>query len=150
MALPPLASVAELEGWLGITASPVQRAEAILAAASTLVRTHSGRSWVDADGEPEEALSETQLEAAKTVVLAVTGRVWRNPSGLTQEVVGPFSRSIAAWAAMGLELTDSEKQMISVSDGIPGLASIRVVAPALASASRWADLDDLQQFDTDE
>jgi hypothetical protein len=149
MTLPSLATVDEFAAWMGVTIDNEERAEAILTAASTLVRSTSGRAWVDADGEPEDGLTETQSDAAHTVVLSVAERVWRNPQGLTSETSGPFSKSVAAWAAFGLELTETEKQMISLGSttGIPGLTSVRVVAPALARGSAmhenwfWEDWD---------
>lgn len=151
MALPPLATVDELIAWLGTGVGDGQRAEAILAAASTLVRSYSGRAWVDADGEPDADLTETQTDAAHTVVLQVAARVWRNPDGVTQEAAGPFSRSVAAWAAFGLMLTDDEKAMLSTgTNAIPGLASIRVVAPALARGSAVFDTAWWEDDDEDE
>lgn len=153
MALPALAELNELEDWLGVSiteARDAARAGAILAAASTLVRTHTGRAWVDADGDPEEGIDETKLAAVRQVVVQVADRVYTNPRGATQETAGPFSRSVAAWAAQGMSLTDDEKAMIGASTGgIPGLSSIRVVAPAAAAASRrdqWWWLDDEEEL----
>lgn len=121
------------------------RAEAILAAASTLVRTFTGRVWVDVDDEPDsdEPSYELEFDAAQTVVLIVSQRVYLNPSGTTQETTGPFSRSVAAWSAMGLALSDDEKEMLGGGqpDAIPGLSSIRVVAPAGTKASRTPHRD---------
>lgn len=140
MALPPLASVTDLSEWMGVdidAGQDVVRAGAILNAASTLVRKFSGRMWIDAAGEPEEDLSVTELEAAKTVTTTVAERVYRNPAGITQETTGPFSRTLAEWAALGLKMTPEEEQMISLPrSGIPGLTSVRVVAPAEASGTR--------------
>jgi hypothetical protein len=137
MALPAFATVEELAAWLGTSiADDDPRATAILAASSTLIRSHSGRVWVDGDG-PEEGLTETQQDSVKTVCLLVSARVWINPHGRTQEATGPFSHSVAGWAALGMELTETEKRMIGGSvSGIPGLSSVRVVAPIDASGSR--------------
>jgi hypothetical protein len=157
MALPALAELHELEDWLGVSitdARDAARAGAILAAASTLVRTHTGRMWVGVDEEgaavPEEGIDETKLAAVRQVVVQVADRVYNNPRGATQETAGPFSRSVAAWAAQGMSLTDDEKAMIGASTGgIPGLSSIRVVAPAAAAASRrdqWWWLDDEEEL----
>jgi hypothetical protein len=145
MALPPLISTDDLGTWMGVVVADEDRAEAIISAASTLVRTYAGRMWVDAAGEPEEDLTETQLDAVYTVVKLVAERVWNNPRGITQESTGPFSRSVAAWAAHGMVLTADEKAMLGGTgqDGIPGLSSIRVVAPVMATATRhfpfWDD-----------
>lgn len=147
MALPSLATADELVTWMGDTELNEDRAEAILAAASTLIRVHTGRVWVDDDG-PED-VDEIKLEAARTVCLTVAERVYNNPKGVTQEAAGPFSRTIAAWAALGLALTDDEKGMLTTSSqGIPGLSSVRVVAPAHASGvprmSAWWDEDEVE------
>lgn len=149
MALSPLAAFDDLEAWMGRPVSNYPRAEAILSAASTLVRTHTGRLWVDAEGNPEDGISEIKLQAAREVVVMVADRVYNNPRGTTQETAGPYSRSVAAWAALGMSLTDSEIAMLggSLEGGIPGLSSVRVVAPAAASGSRhyrypWWDESD--------
>lgn len=139
MPLPSLASVSDLAVWLGETVTDHARAQAYLHAASTCVRSHTGRAWVDADGEPEASVSVTRLDAAKTVVLMVTSRLWHNPQGLKQTTTGPFS---STFDTSGLELTDFEKSILAepVSGGIPGLTSIRVEAPSRAAGvprSRW-------------
>lgn len=150
MALPPIVSADDLATWMGVeTIDNEDRAEAILSAASTLVRTFGGRAWVDADGEPEVDLTETQVDAVKTVVKLVAERVYQNPRGVTQQSTGPFSRSVASWAAFGLSLTDDEKVMLGGTgqDGIPGLSSVRVIAPAMASGTRhypWWDDDEVE------
>lgn len=113
MALPPLATIDDLTAWLGSEPSNEDRAEAILAAASTLVRSHTGRTWVGADGEPNTDLTADDLEVAKTVVVTVAARVWTNPNGTTQQTAGPYSQSVAAWAALGLELTKTEKNLLA-------------------------------------
>lgn len=141
MALPSLATVDDLATWLGTTITDEDRAEAILTAASTLVRSTSGRSWVDADGEPEEGLTETELDAAHTVVLMVAARVRNNSEGVISQTSGPYSKTVAAWAAYGLELTDVEKGLISPAGGVAGLTSIRVVAPAAARGTLMYDAD---------
>lgn len=138
MALPSLASLQEFQEWHG-SAVDASRATAILSAASTLIRSSTGRVWVDADG-PESGMSATAISAARTVCLIVAERVYTNPSGATQEQSGPYSRSVAAWAASGLTLRPEELAMLNqVSPGVPGLHSVRVVAPAAAAASRWKE-----------
>jgi len=140
MALPTLASLADFFAWEQAEVADDQRARAILAAASTLIRAHTGRVWVDADGELEAGVTEVQRETVRSVCLSVASRVFNNPRGDTQQITGPFSRTIAAWAALGLALTDHEKNQLSVtpSSGIPGLWSARVVAPARARGTRFS------------
>jgi hypothetical protein len=137
MALPPLANLDEFESWESAPVTDGERAVAILHAASTLIRARTGRVWVDAGGELEAGLSELQREVARTVCLTVTSRVYNNPDGTTQESVANYSRSVAAWSAHGLALTEEELALLGTvtQTGIPGLWSARVVAPAQARAT---------------
>jgi hypothetical protein len=108
-----IATLDDLDTWLGtgVVDNPA-RAEAILAAASTLVRAKTGAAWVDADGEPLEDVDTDELEAVRTVVVQVAARVWLNPHGDTQRTTGPFSHSVAEWASLGLSLTEAEADML--------------------------------------
>lgn len=110
-----IATLTDLEPWL--TIDNEERAEAILAAASTLVRSRTGQAWVDVDGVQLEVVEDDDFEAVKTVVVQVALRVYQNPQGITQQATGPFSRSVAAWAALGLSLTEDEMAMLPVSPG---------------------------------
>jgi hypothetical protein len=116
-----IATLTDLEPWLEIDNE--DRAEAILAAASTLVTAKTGQAWVDADGVQLEAVDDDDFAAVKTVVVQVALRVYQNPLGITQQATGPFSRSVAAWAALGLSLTDDEKAMLptTIDGNRPGL-----------------------------
>jgi hypothetical protein len=133
MVLPSLASVDDLKAWQG---SPVDlvRASAVLAAASTLIRAHTGRVWVDADG-PED-VSETAAAVVRTVCVMVADRVYRNPEMATQQTSGPFSMSVSEWASRGLVLTPDERALLATAAGrVPGLSSVRVEVPAEASGT---------------
>lgn len=156
MALPPLADLDEFIAWEQGDVSNRARATAILAAASTLIRARTGRVWVDAGGELEAGITEVQRETARSVCLQVASRVYNNPHGNTQQATGPFSRTVAAWAAQGLTLTDDEVAQLGSAPqtGIPGLWSVRVVAPAQARGSRysaewWEDDEDNQLVEND-
>ena len=109
-----IASVDDLNAWLEVDVTNEERAEAILAAASTLVRSKTGRSWVDADGVQLEDVSDDDFEAVKTVVVQVAARVWLNPKGLTQQGAGPYTESVAEWASLGLSLTEDEAAMLPI------------------------------------
>ncbi len=126
--LPPLAGVDDLGTWLGaeLPASSTPRAVAILSAASTLVRQHTGRAWVDGDGPTSDATDDpVRFDAVQQVVVLVAERVWKNPNGNTQQTTGPFGATVADWAALGLALRDEEKEMLGgTSGGIPGLGTI--------------------------
>lgn len=128
MPAPSLATLDDLETWMGEPVH-VQRAEAILHAASTLIRTRTGRVWVD-DGGAEVGVTDLQIAALRSVCVSVAARVYRNPEGRRQEAAGPFSWSVAAWAAAGLTLTDEELGLLPTAPGtINGLSSVRVQAP---------------------
>lgn len=156
MALPPLANLTEFIAWEPGEVSNTERATAILAAASTLIRARTGRVWVDASGEIEAGVTEVQRETARSVCLQVASRVYNNPQGNTQQTTGPFSRTVAAWAAQGLTLTDDELAQLGAAPqtGIPGLWSVRVVAPAQArgtpySYEWWEDDEDNELVEGD-
>lgn len=108
-------SVDDMALWVEITDD--DKAEAILAAANTLVRSETGRAWVDAAGVQLEDVTDDDFEAVKTVIIQVALRVWANPLGITQETTGPYSRSMSAWAALGLSLTDAERAMLPIISG---------------------------------
>ena len=136
-----IATVADLEEW--ITVDDVTRAEAILAAASTLVRAKTGRDWVDAEGVQLEDVADDDFEAVKTVVVQVSLRVYQNPLGLTQQTTGPFSRSIAAWAALGLSLTDDERAMLptTIDGNRPGLWTLATTRTENGLPDRYLDVE---------
>lgn len=147
MALPPLVALYEFETWASRPVSNGARAEAIIAAASTLVRTHSGRMWVDAAGDVEEDVTELQLDAAKTVVLQLADRVYFNPSGDTQNSTGPFQRSVAAWYSSGLVLTDEDKAMLGPTASVLGLGTISTTrGPVETPSVCWENDDTMPVF----
>lgn len=135
MALPAFASSAELSAWLGESCGVDDsvRAAAVLAAASTLIRSHTGRVWVDANGDPEAGVTAAQLDTLSVVTVMVAARVWTNPNGRVSQTAGPFSESYER-GLQGLVLTESERRMLSpVLGGVPGLSSVRVAAPRFAA-----------------
>jgi len=107
MALPSLATREQLEEGLGvapITGLDATRAEAVLFRVSSLVRSYAGRTWETTPAP----------DAVVTVVLEVAQRVYLNPRNTTTAGNGEFS---AAYAIVGLSLTDEEKRAI---DGAVG------------------------------
>lgn len=109
MPSPSLADVVALSEWLGQDIPDAQqpRAQALLVAASALVRSETGRTWLDDEGALEAVPDEVH-----TVVVACAARVWLNPSGVTQEATGPFSASYGENAAQGLYLTPTESEIL--------------------------------------
>lgn len=100
----PLASTDQFADWLGVTltGSDLTRADSILVAASSLVRSEAGRTWED----------ETVPDDVVAVVLQAAERKYRNPAGETQKTVGDVSVSYGNSAAVGLYLTDDEKIVV--------------------------------------
>lgn len=115
MALPSLAEVSDLAEWLGEEIDNETRADAFLAAASIRVRSHTGRTWVDADGELDTGsptIDSDDLEVAKSVVVQMAARVWLNPTGVVHETEGPFSARYAEDVAQGMYLTEADKALL--------------------------------------
>lgn len=128
MALPPLADVEALAGWLGEPISAegdVSRAEGVLGLASSLVRREVGLTWVtlgvlDAD-VPDEAVQ---------VTLACAARGYANPEGIVDEGVDD-SRARRLVQEAGLYLTASERAL---------LAGLRETGPkglGTVATTRW-------------
>ena len=114
MALPSLATTDPLEGWLGVDVD-ADDAKALFAlgVASTLVRAHTGLTFVDDDDD----LIGDLPDAVWQVTVMAASRFLSNPEGVTQEVTGPFSvtRSSAGTGEAALYLTKSEKAMLDTS-----------------------------------
>jgi len=116
--LPALATVEQLALEVDEPiASADPRAEWLLSKASTLVRAHTGRTWVDAEG----ALQEDIPDAVTAVTVQCAARVWRNPAGAVQEAAGGLSWRLSERAGDGLFLTDAEKAMLGASRPTGGL-----------------------------
>lgn len=100
--LPPL--VDTLAAWVGQDIDPADlRAEAVLSAATALVRGYAGQAWDD-DSVPDDVAS---------IALQVAARVWHNPQGIVSETIDDYSRR---WGgdgeSSGLFLTDFEKTIL--------------------------------------
>lgn len=135
-ALVALATVSDLEDLLEVDVTDTDRAEALLAAASTLVRAETGSAWVDADGDPIWVGTEDEklmlvADALTQTVVAAAARAWRNPQGVVSETKGPFTIRHGEEAAFGLFLTDSERDVIGAAVRLwrgassPGLWTLR-------------------------
>jgi len=118
MALPPLASTDDLAEFLGEDIDDGDpRAERLIHMASTLVRTHTGRTgvddWTDLSEVPDDV---------NTVTILVSARLWTNPENVSQqsETLGTFTQS-RSFRADGLYLTGVEKAMLAHYDAKPGI-----------------------------
>lgn len=106
--LPPLATVEDLAEWVGEEV-PNDDAQALayLAAASAVVRSYTGRRWVDDAGQADAPAE------VRTVVVQVAARVWRNPDGYIQDTTGPFTVRWSERIAEGIYLTAGEEDMLA-------------------------------------
>ena len=132
MSSPPLASLDDLEVWLGSPITDEDRAGAKLRAASALVRGHKGVTYLDEDG----ALLEVP-DNVWTVTLMVAERLLNGPTGavqrLAESVDGYSTDTTYASSAGALTLTSDEKSLLG---GAPStLASVKVTAPDYPNSS---------------
>lgn len=146
--MPAAPTVSDLATWLGQTiADDDARALLVVTAANGLVADAApgSPSWGD-DSWPE---------VARTIAIGAAARGWVNPTGAKrhQQGTGPFSDD-KNWDAAGVLLTEEEEGKLAglgLPDvgGVPGLSSVRVVAPAGTSPS-MASWGPSQQFELDE
>jgi hypothetical protein len=108
--LPPLATIADLAARVGETI-PADDSQAawFLDAASALIRSETGQTWVSDDNE----IVATLPPEVKIICVEVAARLWRNPEGVIQETVGPFTQRLPDKFADGLFLTASEKSQLA-------------------------------------
>lgn len=143
--LVPLAVVADLDALLDVDVTDTDRAEALLASASTLVRAHTGSAWVDANGDliwTDTTDANLQLvgDALTGVAVAAAARSYRNPSGETQKSVGDVSVSYGSNAA-GVYLTDDEKRTLAEAVALyrgrssPGLWTLSTTRAEIAGGT---------------
>lgn len=121
MAVPPLATVPDLEARLGKSLDGGEKAlaEAALTDASALVR-HYGLPWAVPAAAPEVAVG---------ITLAAAERRVRNPEGYRMEMEGSYQYQLPASAPTGVALTDAEIDLLRELSGRGGLASVEIVRP---------------------
>lgn len=118
MANPSLATVEELADWLGeeITKpTDIKRAGFALAVASTLVRTETGREWLDERGE----LVVPRPDVLAQVVVMAAARAFTNPDGIedVSEGLDDFTtREKRKVQDTGVYLTRAERDMLAGLD----------------------------------
>lgn len=115
MALPALADIDDLEEYLGVdieSGAPEARAGVLLSQASTLVRSFTGRNWVDSEGQIQADLPD----AVSEIATAVAARAWNAPADpwVLQESVGPFATTRDT-KNPAIYLTKWEQSMLSNS-----------------------------------
>lgn len=125
------------------------RAQAALDDASSLIRSYIGNPDVD-------ALAEWYQSELRRITVAVARRVLENPESLQAHNLALGDASEAktyASTSNDVYLTSAEKesllQIATPAGGVRGLASIRMVAPAEASGTRYGwEEDQLIESDT--
>jgi hypothetical protein len=134
--LPAFAIVTDLAARVpgGIAPADVERAQAALDGAAALIRAEAGRDWADDFAD----LPLRYQDVIEKICVAAALRSFLNPVGATQSTVGDVSLSYAN-ASADVYLTAAERAVIAriVGGGAPGISSIRVVAPAAVTATRW-------------
>lgn len=132
MALTPLASVEDLSDWLGepITeALDVKRAGSVLAAASALVRSFVGKTWMVL-----EDLDPALPDEVAIVTTQVAARGYSNPEGWASESIDDWRGGGRKIDEAGLFLTASERSTLGAHkpsrvSGIGVMATTRMPAP---------------------
>ncbi len=141
MALPVLATVAELADWIGepITEpSDAKRAQGVLRLASALVRNATGgKTWA----EGEQLLPDIPDDLG-LVTLACAARGYTNPEAATTEGIddGQLGRVVEE---AGLYLTESEKRLLEPYSAKPfrGLSTVATTRGESAPRSLRAVTD---------
>lgn len=123
-ALPPLATPSALGEWVGQSLDQDPRARAVLSAASALVRSYTGQTWVTAEGTLDEV-----PDVVAAIVVQAAARVWVNPAGLTSITVDDATRRWGESGTAGLYLTAAEKDALadfSADGGAVGIGTLSV------------------------
>lgn len=124
--MPPLATPADLDKWLGATVDEA-RATLILDQASGVVRQAASQTWVTTDDPPELATNVPAV--AVTITLTVAARMLANPVGATSQTAGPFSMGMAAQF-----LTEDERETLGSFRRNGGLWTVSTTRGRLETA----------------
>lgn len=119
---PPLADVATLAARLKVEFDEpdTDQAELLLAQASAIVRSYTGRTFTDADGD----LIDPLPDGVSGVVIEMVTRVAQNPEGATQDTAGPYSVSFGPNAAERLYLSSGDRIVLDPLKRTGGLRTI--------------------------
>jgi hypothetical protein len=140
--LPAFATVEDFADRLpgGLDDADEPRAQALLEDASSLIRTAAGVSWVSDDVLDFGDLADWKVAEIARITIAAATRAFTNPDRATAMTVGDTSVTLAD-SSPDVYLTAAERAavlaMVGIVGGVPGLASVRVIAPAAASGSRY-------------
>lgn len=139
--LPAFALIGDLAARItgGIDDSDLERAQAALDDASTLIRSEAGRTWTTTNDDDEIVLDlPTGDDAWKADILlrvccSAARRSLENPDGVSQESLGAYSVSVAN-ASSDVYLTSGELRDIRRAAGKSGLSTITTTRSAISSA----------------
>lgn len=128
----PLADLAALSARLGMALdeheAEGERAQAALEDASALVRSESGKDWLD---EHDDLVLDLP-EIIAQVTLAAAYRAFRNPDGTAQASVGDVSVSYSRDGAAGsVFLTRAERRAVRKAGGVVAVGSLTLQTPYL-------------------
>ena len=147
MAEQTLASVAELADWIGDpipeNSADAKRAELCLRAASALVRSEAGRTWLTPEGDLEPV-----PEAVRMVTIYCASRVYDNREGQNRWNIDDAG---GGWKVdeAGAYLTASEKDQLSKYAGrrFGGMGTVSTTRGDLAGpVSGWVPTEDGPPF----
>jgi hypothetical protein len=138
MALPPLVTIDEFNALIVGDVKPgdeTTRANALIAAASALVRFEAGMTWVDATTGVLTAVPDV----AAQITLSAATRAWYNPAQVSSQQLGASSvRYGDVW------LTKSEADRLNLLSGKRALSSVNLT-PGFGferdSMVGWAPVD---------
>lgn len=109
MSLPALADAESLKAWLGLASIDLDRADAVLDAASALVRAKAAQSYTD-----------TVPDHVRSIVVQVAARMWENPAGLTSETAGAWTGRYS-----DVYITDDETSTLQARRATSGVWTLR-------------------------
>lgn len=148
LALPAFVTLDDLDERLpGGVGDDVARAQAALEDAAALIRTETGKAYIDAQGALDLPSGDDgwRADALRRVNLSAAIRALANPEGVTQEQIGNYSYQVGN-ASPDVFLTASEKRAVKRAAGQLGLASVSTTrgpleTPGPRCGSKWATAD---------
>lgn len=105
----PLASNHDFERWPGVVVTEAQadQVEFLLERASSLVREHTGQTWITVVDDVS-VLGDVP-DIVRDIVVEMAIRVWNNPKNIKSDTTGPFTAQLAPG---DMVLTDDQKNQL--------------------------------------
>lgn len=143
--LPPLADPAALGVLVGKDLADDARARALIARASTLVRSYTRRSWTVPASDPPTVVDDLP-DAVHDVALAVAERAYRNPTGdrtSVQAIGFGMTQGPASGVDAGIYLSRTDRDLLApyvhapTAGAVPGLATIATTKDDASDGTVW-------------